>query len=295
MNKEKFAQAAPPPAGLSRRSFLKAAARVTAGAAFASATGSLYAAWLEPQWISVESVEVRLKRLPAVFDGFRLAQLSDFHSDTTPGDVIASAVDAAQALEADAIALTGDYVTNSLDRLDECLAHIARLRPRAGLYGILGNHDIWVRRPERLAARLEARGVAMLLNQSRAIERDGRRLWIVGVDDGWERRADLELALRGVPADDVKILLMHEPDFADNAANYPIDLQLSGHSHGGQVRLPVVGALRLPRYGRKYPMGLRQIRGLQLYTSRGVGMIRPAVRFNCRPEVTLVTLRSAGG
>jgi hypothetical protein len=278
---------------MSRRTFLKAATRMTAGAALASATGSAYAAWLEPQWIAVEPVDIRLKRLPPAFDGFRIAQLSDVHYDTTPAATVAAAIDAANQLDADAVVLTGDYLSGSLRSLDECAAEIGRLRAKLGVFGVLGNHDVWSGRPNQIAGALEANGVTMLRNRSIAFERDGSRLWIVGMDDGWERQADPDRALRGAPGDEAKLLLLHEPDFADAMAHYSIDAQLSGHSHGGQVRLPLIGAPILPPYGRKYPYGLRRVARLQLYTSRGVGVIRPAVRFNCRPEVTLVTLRSA--
>jgi hypothetical protein len=219
-------------------------------------------------------------------------QLSDFHYDTTPLETIQSAIDAANALDADAVALTGDYITRSYGDEDACASEIGRLRAKHGVYGALGNHDIWSRRPEQISRALQVNGVTMLINQSFPIERDGARMWIIGADDGWERRSDPELALRGVPAGETKVLLLHEPDFADEAAHYGFDLQLSGHSHGGQVRLPLIGAPMLPRYGRKYPIGLRRIGTMQLYTTRGVGVVQPAVRFNCRPEVTLITLRS---
>jgi len=279
------------PSALSRRSFLKAVARTAAGAGVVSATGGLYAFWLEPQLISVESIEVRLQRLPAAFDGFRLAQLSDLHYDTTPADTITSAIDAANRLDADLILLTGDYVSRARKDIEVVAAEVGRLRSRYGVVGVLGNHDHWVSSGATRAL-LEAAGASILVNQAQAIEREGARLWLIGVDSMWEKRTDLERALRGAPIDEAKMLLVHEPDFADAAKKHSIDFQLSGHTHGGQVRLPFVGAPFLPKYGRKYPIGLRRAGPLQVYTSRGVGMVRPAVRFNCRPEVTLVTLRS---
>jgi hypothetical protein len=282
------------PTSLSRRSFLRATVRVTGGLALTSATGGLYAAWLEPQWVAVEQIDLRLKRLPPAFDGFRLAQLSDLHYDSTPAETITAAIDAANRLAPDLIVLTGDYVTRSRAGIDAVAREIARLTARQGVVGVLGNHDHWVA-PRRIQSTLEAHGVTLLMNRSLAIERDGARLWIVGADDVWEQQANLDRALRGVPRDEAKVLLVHEPDFADEAASYPIDAQLSGHSHGGQVRLPMIGAPILPRHGRKYPIGLQRAGRLQVYTSRGVGMVRPAVRFNCRPEVTLFTLRTLAG
>ena len=103
----------------------------------------------------------------------------------------------------------------------------------------------------------------------------------------------LEMALKGIPADEAVVLLAHEPDPADYVANYPVDLQLSGHSHGGQVRIPLVGTPFLPALARKYPWGLRQIKRLILYTNVGIGTIDVPMRLGCPPEVTLITLRKA--
>ena len=112
------------------------------------------------------------------------------------------------------------------------------------------------------------------------------------MDDLIMRRGDLTRALCGVPGEACKILLVHEPDFADRAARYPIDVQLSGHTHGGQIRLPVIGPLLLPILGRKYPMGLYGVRDTWVYPNRGLGVNRPPMRLNCRPEITLFTLHS---
>jgi hypothetical protein len=109
------------------------------------------------------------------------------------------------------------------------------------------------------------------------------------------RRADLHATLKGIAPGEPVVLLAHEPDFADHVANYPVDLQLSGHSHGGQVRLPLLGAIYLPSLGRKYPRGLRTIDRLSLYTNVGLGTLYIPVRWNCAPEITLITLRSLKG
>jgi predicted MPP superfamily phosphohydrolase len=161
------------------------------------------------------------------------------------------------------------------------------------VYAILGNHDHWTDADE-VARALQTQPITVLRNAAIPIDRGGARLWIAGVDDVWERHADLDQALRLVPADQATILLAHEPDYADLAAQYSVDLQLSGHSHGGQVQLPFFGSPILPYLGRKYPRGLYQIGSLQLYTNRGLGVVSPPVRFNCRPEITLFTLTSMG-
>lgn len=279
--------------GMSRRSFLKAGLQVVGGTTVASASGGVYSIWFEPQWLALESIEMRLQRLPQAFDGFRMVQLSDLHyENATPASTVIAAIEMANQLAPDLIVLTGDYVTNRDRRHLQGMAEVVtQLHAPYGVIGVLGNHDVWSR-ADRVAQALEAQGITILKNQSIPIERDRSRFWIVGADDVWEHRVDIDRALYGVPEDEAKVLLVHEPDFADVAKQYSIDLQLSGHTHGGQVRLPFLGALKLPRYGHRYPIGLQYADALPVYTSRGVGMIQPAVRFNCRPEVTLFTLRS---
>jgi predicted MPP superfamily phosphohydrolase len=131
----------------------------------------------------------------------------------------------------------------------------------------------------------------VLRNQSVPIEKDGSRFWLAGVDDVLGQKADISTTLRGVPSDEATVLLAHEPDYADYVASYPVDLQLSGHTHGGQLRIPFLLPLYLPKLGRKYVWGRYQIRELALYTNRGLGTINIPARLNCPPEITLLTLR----
>jgi len=147
---------------------------------------------------------------------------------------------------------------------------------------------------------LQAAGLTLLRNQGRPIARDGGRqadLWLAGLDDVWEGQEDLNASLRESPAGVPVLLLVHEPDYAERiagrAAELGIILQLSGHSHGGQVRLPFIGAPILPYLGQKYPLGLQRAGAMWVYTNRGIGMTVPAVRLNCRPEITVITLRRA--
>ena len=257
------------------------------------ATGCAYRALLEPHWLSIERVKIPLRRLSPEFDGFTLAQISDIHRGPYVDDAaVQAAVKAVNQLRPDAVMLTGDFVSRDAALAEPCAQALGALRAPAGVYAILGNHDHWTNGGEVERA-LTAQSLTVLRNDAVPIERDGARLWIAGVDDVRQRRADLNRALRLVPADQAVILLAHEPDYADLAAQHPIDLQLSGHSHGGQVRLPVFGPLILPYLGRKYPHGLYQIGALQLYTNRGLGVVAPPVRFNCPPEITLFTLRAS--
>ena len=279
---------------MTRRRFLRWAlgAGLTAAAAGAGSMG--YAFALEPDWLAAERVTVHVPDLPTAMDGLTVAQLSDLHWGPYTGErEVRIAVEKANAFAADLIVLTGDYVLSSAEYAAPCALELAALRAPRGVFAIPGNHDYWTN-IDTVAAQLQATGLTLLRNASRRLEVKGTPLWLTGVDDVWEQRHDLDAALAAVPRGEPVLLLVHEPDFADQAARSPhrILLQLSGHSHGGQVNLPFYGPLVLPWLGRKYPAGLQTAAGstLQVYTSRGVGVIAPPLRFNCRPEVTLLTL-----
>jgi uncharacterized protein len=250
------------------------------------------ARWWEPHRLVVEWLELAFPDLPRGLEGLRIAQLSDFHrSPVVRQWEIERAVARANALAPDLIVLTGDYVTFGRHYAAPCAAALSALRAPLGRYAILGNHDYWS--PDAVAAALREAGLTVLRNQAQPVRQGGGELWLIGLDDAWARKHDIPAALECVPAPAFKVALMHEPDVADEIARYPIQLQLSGHSHGGQICLPGIGPLHLPKLGRRYPMGLYRIGELQLYTNRGVGRVSPAVRINCPPEITLITLRRA--
>jgi len=279
---------------ISRRRFVRlfAALGATGVGAFA-----VNAAGVEPFHPLVERVEVRLPRLPKGLDGLTVAQLSDLHYDSPKaGEVIRSAVEITNQLAPDLIVLTGDYVTvspfvsRSRAALDSepCAQILRDLHAPLGIFGVLGNHD-HESDPRIVTRSLEAAGVAVLRNFNLRVEKSGVCFWIGGVDDVLGGSADLAATLQG--AEGFTLLLAHEPDYADVVAGHSVDIQLSGHSHGGQVWLPLVGSPYLPRLARKYPRGLRQVGALRLYTNRGIGTILLPIRFNCPPEITLLTLR----
>jgi predicted MPP superfamily phosphohydrolase len=265
---------------------------LTAIAAGAAALGA-DAVWWEPRRLVVERHTLSFPDLPPELDGLKVVHLSDLHRGVAVGQAeIERAVELANALRPDLVLLTGDYVTLGRHYAAPCAAALSGLRAPLGRFAVLGNHDHWAS-TERVIAELQHAGITVLRNQSQPIGRRGADLWVVGVDDAFVHRHDPEAALRGVPAPAFKIALVHVPDLADEIARHPVQLQLSGHSHGGQVCLPGIGPLLLPRMGQKYPMGHRRVGRLQLYTSRGVGRIPPAVRLFCPPEVALLTLRRA--
>jgi uncharacterized protein len=285
---------------LTRRKFLQVAAGVAATGALALAEDTT----IEPDHPTLTAIEVALARLPVAFDGFTIAQLSDFHYDEHSAVPIKAAIEIVNNLHPDLIALTGDFVTvppfyhrfhsgkRAARAAEPCASLLAQLQPRLGTVSVLGNHDVDADAP-RITDILDSHGLPVLRNHSIPIEQAGSRIWLCGLDSVMEHMQDLNLALHGVPSQELVVLLVHEPDFADKAARYPVDLQLSGHSHGGQIWLPGIGAPWLPRLARKYPRGLHRIGPLTLYTNMGLGTIRLPIRLNCPPEVTLFTLRSA--
>ncbi len=284
---------------LTRRQFLATSALGAIGLAAVGA-GALYHDTTD---LKITRLDVPLRRLPSRFDGLRIVQLSDFHYDRyVDVRIITSAVQAANQLQPDLVVLTGDFVTQgpftgqydppSARDAEPCSQILSRLRSRLGIFAVLGNHDYYTD-PNMVAEILRSRGFHVLRNHSFAVEQEGSRLWIAGVNDVVAGADDLELALQKIPASETVVLLAHEPDFADWVPPGRVDLQLSGHSHGGQIVLPVIGPPYLPPLARKYPWGLRQLGPLTLYTNRGVGTITLPLRFNCPPEITLFTLRSS--
>lgn len=281
-----------------RREFLWAAAKGTAGATVASAA---YGGFFERQHLVVRRVDVVINRLPEAFSGFTIAQLSDLHYHPYfSADVIRKAVELVLGLKPDLVALTGDFVTISVFRKYDraaaqaaipCADLLAPLNAKFGVHAVLGNHDSHTD-PALVTEALTNRGVRVLRNEAVPLERDGARIWLTGVGDVLAGLARLDSALKSIPSSESTILLAHEPDFADVSAKYPIDLQLSGHSHGGQVNLPIIGPPALPELGRKYPRGLRTIGRTQLYTNVGVGTIFVPIRLFATPEATLITLHA---
>ncbi len=272
--------------------------RLAAPASFMAAGAAYYATRVEPHAIEYRPVTLILPRLDPAFDGFTLVQVSDLHVNgwMTPAR-LAAVAETVSALEPDALALTGDFVSSRQAYDKEALTEALRgFRGREATVAVLGNHDHGHRSgPGAIRAMLRAAGVMELENDVLTLRRGEASLHLAGVDDLRFRRARLDRVLAALPETGAAILLAHEPDFADfSAATGRFDLQLSGHTHGGQVRAPLVGPLLLPHYGKRYPAGLYRASGMYLYTNRGLGMGHFRVRFNCRPEITIFTLLAPG-
>lgn len=266
----------------------------------------LYPGEIERHWIDVTNREFFLRGLSPGMNGMRVVQLSDIHlDDFTEPYFLRQVVDRVNRLQPDAVFLTGDYVSDilgnqkfSIGAAWQC-AHILSAIQCKRIYAILGNHDIAVD-ANQVTAALEANGIPVLRNACLPLDFSGSRIWLAGLDDILEGHPDPDLAIpasiRNRPNEPV-ILLCHAPDYADILISHPaaksVALMLSGHTHGGQVRLPFFGAVELPDWGRKYVEGAFRFGAMQLYVNRGIGTIGVPFRLNCPPEITVLTLRSA--
>jgi predicted MPP superfamily phosphohydrolase len=291
-------QATPQPP-VTRRRFLKACAGGALGLA-------LYSGEIARHWIDVTYHVVGLPGLHHAFDGMRIVQLSDIHlDDFTEPFFLRHVVTVVNQLRPEAVFLTGDFVSEgfasrnySVEAAWLCGAILRELDCK-DRYAVMGNHDVGVG-AQKVTAALRENGTTVLRNSFVPIERGGARFWLAGLDDPVIGEPDPEktipAAIRNVAHEPV-VLLCHAPDYADTLLRLPsgqaASLMLSGHTHGGQVRLPVLGPIELPPMGRKYVEGLFRLGNMQLFVNRGIGTIGVPFRLNCPPEITVLTLRAA--
>ncbi len=266
-------------------------------------TLGFYGCVIDRHWLQTVHTDVYLPGLAPEFEGYRIAQLSDIHIDEfTEPFFVRAAVDSINALNPDAVLLTGDFVTHQLETKKfaegsawQCANILAGLRCR-NRYAVFGNHDAMVGE-QVVGTALRDNGTTVLRNSFLPIERRGARFWLAGLDDALMGSPDVEKA---VPAsirnqrNEPLILLCHEPDYTDTVirhAGQAVDLILSGHTHGGQVRIPFMRAFHLPPLGQKYVHGWFEFGKTHLYVNRGLGTVGVPVRFDCPPELTVFTLR----
>jgi uncharacterized protein len=239
--------------------------------------------------ILVRHNEVRFKQLPPLFDGFSILHISDVHADmneTAMRNLVELVVD----LRYDLCALTGDFRGKTYGPFEAALDGVSRVRAhlKGPVYGVLGNHDTI-----QMVPGLEDMGIRMLLNESDAIERDGQRIYISGIDDAHFFRVDnIEKAASQIPPGEFSVLLSHTPEIYRQAAHAGFNFLLSGHTHGGQICLPGSIPITLDSVlPRRMGSGPWQYHDMIGYTSVGAGSSVVAVRFNCPPEITLHRLR----
>lgn len=280
--------------------------RFLAGGACAIGGLALYSGEVERHWIEVSPFDAFLPGLPQVFDGFRIVQISDIHLDEfTEPFFVREVVNRVNRLNPDAVFITGDFVTSELAPKKfavgaawQCAGLLDRLICRQR-YAVLGNHDLMVG-PRQIAEALRDHGITLLRNAHLPLERSGGRIWLAGLDDPVQGAPLPEVAIpesiRNIPHEPI-ILMCHAPDYADKLLTHPagpaVSLMLSGHTHGGQIRLPWIGAMVLPQMGQKYIEGWFRLGQMQLYVNRGIGTVGVPFRFDCPPEISLLTLRTA--
>ncbi|MEI7026289.1 metallophosphoesterase [Paenibacillus sp. y28] len=280
---------------MTRRSFLKHGFGLAAGLFATGGSTYAYSRFIEPGWIEIARMELACPRLPEAFNGVRLLHFSDlhigFHFDMKD---LQSVVGQINSLKPDLVCFTGDLYDYALSSNEECGQHLSAIQAPLGKFAVFGNHDYY-KDYRKIAAIFQAGDFTLLKNSSTRVEYQDHMMQVAGVDDMWSGKPNLAKALDALNPDAFTLLLSHAPDFADIAAESYVDVQLSGHSHGGQVRLPGLGAVVTPDFGRKYVMGLYKLNNnrLQVYTNRGIGCSNLPIRLFCRPELTLITLRSA--
>jgi len=272
---------------MNRRLFLKAtmaAAGVTP--VFAAGYG-LY----EASNVAIDRQTLALPRLPAAFEGTRVAFLTDIHHGPfTNLDYVVSVVRTTLALEPDLILLGGDYCLRDAKYIRPCIDTLAALKAPLGVFAVMGNHDYWHGERETREA-LKAAKITELTNAGLWMKSDKSGFWLAGVDDLWTGRVDVAAALGYTTRDDACLLVSHNPDLAETLRDPRVGLMLSGHTHGGQVVFPAAGAPWTPsRYGAKYRRGLVRGAEARVYVSRGLGTSGVPVRIGSRPEINLITL-----
>lgn len=244
-----------------------------------------------PDQFEIVPLTVEIPGLAPVFAGYRLVQVSDIHlGNWVTAERLQGIVGLVNEQSPDAIALTGDFVSYVLDGvLDDLAAGLSKLEAKDVVTAVMGNHDHWMD-VWRVREVLAASGVVELQNSFCTVRRGTAVLHMAGVDDIYVGADDLPAVLAVLPSDGPAILLAHEPDFADtSAASGRFALQLSGHSHGGQILLPKVGSIPGPLF-KRYPNGRYQVGQMVQYTNRGVGTNAVRLRYRCKPEITVITL-----
>lgn len=278
-----------------------AASRVVLAAVAVVAVGApVWGFLVEPATLRNEDYEIRLDRWPASCDGLRVAVLADLHvgSPFNGLDKLDRIVALTRHAAPDLVLLAGDYVIRGVPGgtftpPEQVAAALARLSAPLGVWAVLGNHDWWFDAP-RVRAALESAGVPVLEDAATHLDAGSCRFWLVGVGDFWEGRHDVHAALGQVTGDDPILVFTHNPDvFPEIPAS--VSLTLAGHTHGGQVYIPLVGRPVVPsRYGERYAIGHVVEDGRHLFVSSGLGTSIVPVRFLVPPEVSVLSLRGAG-
>ena len=243
----------------------------------------------------IVDLKVSIPDLDPSFNDYRIVHISDIHlGQWISAKRIKGVVNLVNKLKPDLIAITGDsvsYVVN--EPVLDMLRFLKNLKPNDATVAVLGNHDHWVG-PDEIRKVMKESNIIELENDVYTLKRGDAMLYIAGVDSITLEKQDLDAVLRKLPSSGPAILLAHEPDFADEtAATGRFSLQLSGHSHGGQMIIPGIGTPFRGSKFRKYPLGEYQVGEMVQYTNRGLGTNVFWIRINCPPEITILRLQSS--
>ena len=272
-----------------RRRFLNG---LVAAPLMAVAATSAYASLIEPFHYWISETDVFIRDLPERFENFRITQLTDIHHSRILGiDHVRQVVELAQQTKPDLFVLTGDYTTSYRRFIEPCAEALAPLNAPEGVWAVLGNHDHYTD-PELTMRALQRRHIAVLENTHTTLQRGADSLQLSGIDDWTWNAVDWTRAFSGLKPATPTILLSHQPGVLDFPQTGSVSLILSGHTHGGQVRLPGLGApARFATKDLKYDRGLFQRGETQLYVSSGTGVIGLPVRLGVRPEIAVLRLK----
>jgi hypothetical protein len=251
-----------------------------------------YGASFESIGYQIEEMSLSLGGARPLDPPLRVVQVSDIHSGLfmTPARMRRYA-EAVQQLRPDLFVMTGDFISNSIAYLAPCVKEMARVEARYGSFAVLGNHEHWHGEPEEVITIFEEAGITVLQNARRLLQTDRGPVALAGIDDLRFGKPDLEQALEGLDPALPTILLSHRPEIFPQAAARNVALTLSGHYHGGQVKVSLLGLeLSLARLLTPYPEGLYRLGGSRLYVNRGLGTVGTPVRLNAPPEITLFHL-----
>lgn len=285
---------------VSRRSFLKRITVGSLGVVGLSYGGYYYAHEVEPRWLNVIHSTVQSKRIPQAFNDFKILQITDTHIgfQYSVSD-LRKLINAVNNQKPDLVVFTGD-LTDDPSKMDESayldiIEILSRIEAPKGKFWIYGNHDHGGYGTQQIRKVMDESGFTLLMNETTQISLNEDYINLSGLDDILLGRPEPSALIPDEEQERFNVLLCHEPDFAEEITNYPFDLQLSGHSHGGQIQLPFLGYIVTPNLGQEYVEGYYELgtRPLNLYVSRGLGTTRLPFRFLCRPEINVYTLQSS--